>query len=312
MLDMRLVGLFVSALALAAAARSVADPARLVRLLLFGTGVGMALAWLDLKTQGGLAQLVSVRDFSAPRLNQIAVWLTLLVLPAAAFLYRRWPIWLAAAVAIVMGATVFALVDTTAKLALGAGIIATGAGFIRLRLFSRLAAIFSVLAILAAPLVLPRMAHDPGLFSRIDNYKESAGHRLLIWSFVGDRIAEHPLRGWGLDTSRSIPGGSVDARPGEKYLPLHPHNSALQVWLELGAPGAVLFALVIAGLWWRLGDARWPRLYSAATFGSFTAALAVAAAGWGIWAEWWLGTLALAMFAILLMARAVSPQPPTG
>jgi hypothetical protein len=30
----------------------------------------------------------------------------------------------------------------------------------------------------------------------------------------------------------------------------------------------------------------------------------VAFAGWGIWQEWWLGTLALALFATMIMARA--------
>jgi O-antigen ligase len=47
-------------------------------------------------------------------------------------------------------------------------------------------------------------------------------------------------------------------------MPLHPHDSALQVWLELGAPGAVMVALLVAVLWLRLGRADWPRLYRAA------------------------------------------------
>jgi hypothetical protein len=40
------------------------------------------------------------------------------------------------------------------------------------------------------------------------------------------------------------------------------------------------------------------------------AAIAVLSAGWGIWQEWWLATLALAGFAIIAMARgAVMPNP---
>ncbi len=122
-------------------------------------------------------------------------------------------------------------------------------------------------------------------------FKESAGHRLLIWSFAGDRIAERPFIGWGLDSARAIPGGKDEIRPGENWLPLHPHDAALQLWLELGAPGAALFALFVGLLWLRLAEAPWPPLYAAAAGGSLTAALVVVVAGWGIWEEWWIGTL---------------------
>ena len=131
----------------------------------------------------------------------------------------------------------------------------------------------------------------------------SAGHRLLIWSFVGDRIAEHPLRGWGLDSSRSIPGGSDPIRPDETWLPLHPHNAPLQVWLELGVPGAVLFALLGGWLWLAVGRADWPRLYAAAAGGSLATAFVASVATYGIWQEWWQGTLAFSFFMVLIMAR---------
>jgi len=158
-------------------------------------------------------------------------------------------------------------------------------------------------AILTAPVPLPSLARHPGLFAAVDAFKESAGHRLLIWRFAGERIAERPVFGWGLDASRSVPGADVEARPGEKFLPLHPHDWALQAWLELGAPGALLLALFVGWLWLRLASAPWPRLYRAAAGGSLTVVSGIAGAGWGIWQEWWLGTLALALFATLAMAR---------
>ncbi len=137
--------------------------------------------------------------------------------------------------------------------------------------------------------------------------RSSAGHRLLIWSFAGDRIAERPFIGWGLDSARAIPGGKDEIRPGENWLPLHPHDAALQIWLELGAPGAALFALFVGLLWLRLAEAPWPPLYAAAAGGSLTAALVVVVAGWGIWEEWWIGTLSLALFAVMALARAAAP-----
>jgi exopolysaccharide production protein ExoQ len=81
----------------------------------------------------------------------------------------------------------------------------------------------------------------------------------------------------------------------------------LQLWLELGMPGAALLALFVGWLWLRLASAPWPRLYAAAVGGSLTAALAAAFAAYGIWQEWWLGTLGLGLFLILVMAGAAEP-----
>jgi hypothetical protein len=140
-----------------------------------------------------------------------------------------------------------------------------------------------------------------------DAVKLSAGHRLLIWSFVGDRIAEGPLAGWGFDASRAMPGGKDLIRPGQTWMPLHPHDAPLQLWLELGVPGAVLFALIVALVWFALADIDWPRLFAAAAGASLMAALVVSFASYGIWEEWWLDTLWFFLFAIIVMARAARP-----
>src|SRR5690348_3874511 len=172
---------------------------------------------------------------------------------------------------------------------------------------ARVAAILSVIGILAAPVILPAFGRLPAVLATADAIKGSAGHRLLIWSFVGDRIAERPLLGWGLDASRAIPGGKDEIRPGLSRLPLHPHNAALQLWLELGLTGALLPALFVGWFWLRLATVPWPRLYAAAAGGSLAAALAVASGAYGIWQEWWLGTLGLTLFAVLVMARTTGP-----
>jgi O-antigen ligase len=304
MLDFRLAGLFAAALAMTAAVGRIAAPWRLALCLFAGTAIGILMAGIDWESAGGLSRLVSVRAFLGPRLNQIAVWLAILTLPTAALLAcrRRWL--LAMIAAAIMAGTVFDFEGTTAKTALLLGLPVAGLLYVAQRFVARLAAVVAVIAIITAPLTLPRLDHLPNVFSRADTFKVSAGHRLMIWAFTGDRIAERPAAGWGLDSSRNIPGGNVEIRPGETWLPLHPHDAALQVWLELGAPGAVLFAALIGLLWLRLAEAPWPRLYAAAAGGSLTTALAVALAGWGIWQEWWLSTLSLALFVTLTMARA--------
>ena len=305
-LDVRLAGSFIAALALAAAASRIATPWRLALFLLAGTGFAIIVALADWTTAGGISRYVTVRPFAGPRFNQIAVWLALLVLPAAALLVCRGRVLLAIIAATTMTGMVYFLDGLAAKTALALSLPVGALIYFRQRLVCRIAAALSVIAILTAPLTLPRLDEIPAVMAEAGSLKSSATHRLLIWSFVGDRIAERPMRGWGLDSSRSIPGGQVEIRPGQKLLPLHPHNAALQVWLELGVPGAVLLALFVAWLWLRLAAAPWPRPYAAAAGGSLSAALAVAFAGWGIWQEWWIATLGMAAFAILVMARATT------
>src|SRR6266566_2296148 len=77
-----------------------------------------------------------------------------------------------------------------------------------------LTAVLSVIGILTAPLTLPPLAQAPELLAAADALKGSAGHRLLIWSFVGDRIAERPFTGSGLDAARATHGGKEEVRPG--------------------------------------------------------------------------------------------------
>jgi O-antigen ligase len=86
-------------------------------------------------------------------------------------------------------------------------------------------------------------------------------------------------------------------------MPLHPHNAALQVWLELGAPGAALFALLVALVWGALARAEWPPLFAAAAGASLAVAFVGCFATYGIWQEWWLGTLSFSLFLVLVMAR---------
>src|SRR5437764_1331116 len=231
--------------------------------------------------------------------------------PGAAGLVQRGRPALAVIAAAAMVGTIAFLDDTTAKAALVASLPMIALLYWRPRPIARVAAGVCALFILTAPLTLAKLDRIPGLFAAADSFKVSAGHRLLIWSFTGEHIAERPLLGWGLDSSRAIPGGNSEIRPGQNWLSLHPHDAALQVWLELGMPGAVPFALLLGWLWLRLDRLAAPRLYVAAAGGGLAATLAPLFAAYGVWQEWWLGTLALALFFILTMARAATTSSPS-
>jgi O-antigen ligase len=121
--------------------------------------------------------------------------------------------------------------------------------------------------------------------------------RFDIWSYAAARVAQQPWLGWGLDASRHF-GLAV---------PLHPHNAAMQVWLELGAVGAALFATVWAALFAAVARiAGADRSGAAACAGAAGAYFTIGALSFGVWQEWWLAlaALAAAACAVMLCARA--------
>jgi O-antigen ligase len=299
----RLAGLFAAGIALAAGAGLIAAPRRLTSLLLIGMALGIAMVAIDLATAGGLSSLVSDRVFRPTWLNQASISFAILVWPASAVLISLGQTILAMLLAAVTAVTVYGLAGTSAKVVLLAG-LAMGLLLYRARpIVAGGTLVISFIAFIAAPLTFARLERLPGLGEMADSFKISAGHRLLIWSFAGDRIAERPVTGWGLDSSRAIPGGDDPIRPRESWMPLHPHNAALQVWLELGAPGAALFALMAAIAWGALARVEWPPMFAAAAGACLTIASVGCFTTYGIWQEWWIGTLSFSFFLVLVMAR---------
>lgn len=123
--------------------------------------------------------------------------------------------------------------------------------------------------------------------------------RMSYWRHATAWIADHPLRGWGLDASRMF-------KPG---ISLHPHDAALQYWVELGAVGAILAAafwvLLLCGLRRDRPDAAVAT--SAATAAAY---LTFGAISFGVWQEWWLalGALAAGACTVLLRLPAATPK----
>ncbi len=302
----RLAGLFAAALAMAAAAGRVSAPRRLASFLLAGFAAALVMATVDLATHGAVSKPFSTRVYQPAWLNQASVAFAILLLPTSAAVIAAARRSAGLLLTLLGAATIFVLAGTAAKTALAAGLPIALLCWYRRAPAARVLAVMAVLVVVTAPLTFARLDRGTGFLRTADSVKLSAGHRLLIWSFVGDRIAEHPLRGWGLDSSRAIPGGTDLIRPNQAWLPLHPHNAPLQLWLELGVPGVVPFALLGGWLWLALGRADWPRFYAAAVGGSLATAFAASLATYGIWQEWWEGTLAFALFMVLAMARVAA------
>lgn len=297
-----------------AAARAIAEAdaaarGRMLRAFAIGLALGLAAAATDALTghaiRAGVRGLSEVPPTLAFGLKPAASVMALL-LPLAIAL--PWPV-LPRALLLAGGAAVIvALPGDTAKIAAVLGVLTALAALRAPRIVPR--AIGGGLAglVLAMPLLVAAVPALP-----VERLPTSALHRMLIWDFTAARIAERPVLGWGLEASREIPGGRGNppaevldrmrvtdparrawfAEPHVQILPLHPHNAALQVWLELGAIGAAIGA----ALAWLLGIAAARAPSPAAATGVLASGAVTAMLSFGAWQAWWIAAGLLAAVA---------------
>lgn len=122
--------------------------------------------------------------------------------------------------------------------------------------------------------------------------------RLSYWSHTLDWILQRPIKGWGLDASRAMGPG----------IQLHPHNSALQIWLELGFIGAVAAAVFWGLSLMRLAREK-PDLGMSGVAGSVVVFLLFAWINYGQWQQWWLALgVLIAIVAAMLDNRGDTPK----
>lgn len=226
--------------------------------------------------------------------------------PVAIMAFRKAHPVLCAILAGVTATVVFFYFGSAMQLAAVVAIVAGIAVALAGRWVVRLIGTLALIGMLAAPFVAHRLI-TPDLVDFVSQRTDtvSAQHRLVIWRFVSERIMEKPLTGWGLDSARAMPGGKDQVqlhvrtcqapcfRLGEQ-LPLHPHNLALQLWLELGLVGAALGAVAVFGLFWAIAAwplSRWDRALLAA---QASTGLVISGLSYGAWQTWWLSALALA------------------
>ena len=150
----------------------------------------------------------------------------------------------------------------------------------------------------------------------------SGMNRLITWKFTSGKILEKPLTGWGLRTSRIIPGG------GDKYnivrrlpdgtehilsrdffVPLHPHNLGLQIWLELGLQGALAAALAGTLLLLRAGRQMMLGHRSIWLVGVIVTILSHSFFSFGVWQNWWIALQFLVVALLLIVLKGNEHRP---
>ena len=275
---------------------------RIGQWLVAGFGVSLALVAVETGLDYPLLRLSGAAEAGneAVWLNRGAVALALIAWPVTALLRARGPGWTALALPVALGVASLFLESAAATLGLAAGVAAVLLALCHRKAGLPVTLAASVLAFAVMPFAAQEM-HDHG-WHRADWLAASAQHRIEIWEFSVQRIAEKPLLGWGFDGSRHL--GLLYPDPSETgrvVAALHPHNAPLQIMLELGTVGAVIALALLWLIARRLGG----ETGRTRSFGQglFVAGLAIGAVAHGTWQNWW---LALAVSAALLVPLTAS------
>lgn len=132
-----------------------------------------------------------------------------------------------------------------------------------------------------------------------------AGHsreRIEIWQAFGEVARRYPATGTGFGSVAFMKDYSVMAEvdPGfRRALDMgHPHNAYLQVWVELGVPGALILSCLV--LWGMRRLSEEPSSTRGMGLIALMCASAIALVSHGAWQGWWIAALALvaALFSI--------------
>jgi exopolysaccharide production protein ExoQ len=290
--------------------------ARQSGIVLCALGIGFALTVILLATETlfqvplsqwarGEVMVDKAETYGYFWLNACGSFLAIIVWPLALSLWRRHGP-LSAVLLLAMSAYAIYLFEYRA------GMIAIGAGFfiaLVMYVFQKKAVRFFALVfsigVLLAPLAPDTILRPDILKEASPDIQRALTSRLYSWQFSAEKISEHPVRGWGMNASRTIPGGEATIvhpfRGHYTYMQLHPHNMILQVWLELGLGGALLLCvlgsnIIILGI----GAVERHRASSAAAIGQFGAAMAIYSGSYSAWSSWWIAALWIAAVLMII------------
>ena len=303
----RVAAIVAAGMILFAASAALDDAARVRVGLWLLAGFALSLACMAVEIGLDYPLLRSLKE---PRPGSEAVWfnrgavaLALIVWPVTACLWARGLGWKALGIPVLLGIASFFLESAAATLGLVAGFVTVLLALAHRRAGLVLTIAAGVVVFVAMPFAA-RLMHGHG-WHRADWLAGSAQHRVEIWNFSVQRIAERPLLGWGFDASRHIGALYPDtSHTGRELMALHPHSAPLQVMLELGTIGAVIALVLLWLISTRLDSL--PRRMRECGQATFIAALAIGCVAYGQWQNWWLALILSVALLVPLTATSAA------
>ena len=125
-------------------------------------------------------------------------------------------------------------------------------------------------------------------------FSRGLNQRLVIWDYSSELISKRILFGHGFDSSRYL------SRKAEMYentnwskLPLHPHNLWLQIWLELGLIGAIIFCIFLFNVYKSVLKYDFSTLDLSIISASLASVSILSLISFGIWQFWWISLIGI-------------------
>ncbi|MDP4832585.1 MAG: O-antigen ligase family protein [Rickettsiaceae bacterium] len=155
-----------------------------------------------------------------------------------------------------------------------------------------------ILGISSIAFVFMAINLDPYQLSKdAESLPISAKHRLFIWDFTATQAMEKPILGWGHGASRQIevPDSAMINYQGYSLqpLPTHPHNNLMQILLENGIIGLILYISLACKYLFK-----WHDLFAendlnksniqAAGYACFVTFFIISMISFNMWQSWWM------------------------
>ena len=279
---------------------------RLIRLIALGLVIGVLTLAIDRALGFPLRQLVG-KDNHPTQYNRGIAYVSLLILPAMAFALEQR---LMRSLLVLLGGMVLAITlgsNSTAVVAAAAGVITVAIAYSFPRLMRYGLQVFVGLIFVLAPWILGAISSLHRQFSGV--IKGSGVHRLEIWHYMSERIPSHPLMGWGLGTARDL---SLSEAERAQYLyagveGIYPHNQLLQLWVETGAVGVLLFLIFLQLA--IIAVSRLEGWYRHLGYGFLVMAMTTALVNYEITTDSWWDCIAVTT-ALFIFLSQYRPKPP--
>ena len=169
----------------------------------------------------------------------------------------------------------------------------------------------TLLALATAPLIgtLSRQALGAGFHQRLAS--AHSDDRVAIWLSFEAAAQRRPLLGNGFGSSLDMQKAPVAREIAPERVTLlgasHPHNAFLQLWVELGALGALLAGALCVFWFGRVGAAAKSLQPYLLAWTAVVAAIALVSHG--AWQAWWIAAIAASAAAFAALAEELRAAP---
>jgi len=162
-----------------------------------------------------------------------------------------------------------------------------------------------VIGVLSAPfLAIGMFDHFAATVTKMPFLGQGAGfggERLEIWDKIGRYALKQPFYGFGMEATRMITDFDTMQIYREGITELHPHNFAIQLWIEFGLIGALFGSSLLVFLTNKFSRLNFNQARIALP--CFMILLTAISFGYGLWQSWLIGLIMVTISIALLSMR---------